>query len=84
MEMSSQQLPKKIEEMVKKEESKIVDDKLHSENVLQEPKSKVISLKLVESDMRTSWNYVRYCKIQQNINNNIEVFYRNYLKDVVL
>ena len=54
MEMSSQQLPNKIEEMVKKEESKIVDDKLHSEDVLQEPKSKVISLKLVESDMRTS------------------------------
>ena len=44
MEMTSQLSPGKIEEMVKKAPNKIVDDKLHSEDVLQELKIKIISL----------------------------------------
>ena len=48
--MTSQLLPSKIEEMVEKAVNKIVDDKLHSEDVLQEIKRKITSFQLVESD----------------------------------
>ena len=44
MEMTSQLPPIKIEGMVKKGANKTVDDKLHREDVLQELKSKIISL----------------------------------------
>ena len=44
MEMISQLSASKIEEMVKKAANKIADDKLHSDDVLQELKSKFISL----------------------------------------
>ena len=44
MEMTSQLSPGKIEEMVTNAPNKIVDDKLHSEDVLQELKIKIISL----------------------------------------
>ena len=83
MEMTSQLSPSKTEEMVKKAANKIVDDKLHSEDVLQELKSKIISLQLVESDNE---NFMKLYQILQNSIklNNIEVFYRSYLKNVVL
>ena len=48
--MTSQLSPSKIEERVKKAANKIVDDKLHSGDVLQELKSQIISLQLFESD----------------------------------
>ena len=83
MEMTSQLSPSKTEEIVKKAASKIVDDKLHSEDVLQELKIKIISLQLVESDNE---NFMKLYQILQNSikHNNIEVFYRSYLKNVVL
>ena len=83
MEMTSQLLPRKTEEMLKKAARKVVDDKLHSEDVLQELRSKIVSLQLVESDNE---NFMKLCQILQNSteHNNIEVFYRNYLKNVVL
>lgn len=49
MKMTSQLSPIKIEEMMKKAENKMLDDKLHSKDVLKELKSKIISLPLVES-----------------------------------
>ena len=72
-----------MKKWVKKAEKKIVDNKLHCENVLQELKSKIISLQLVENDNE---NFMKLCQILQNLleHNNIEVFYRNYLKNVVL
>ena len=63
MEMTPQLSPSKIEEMVKKAANKIVDDKLHSEDVLQELKSKIISLQLVKSDNE---NFMKLCQILQN------------------
>ena len=82
-EMTSQLSPSKIEELVKKAANNIVDDKLHSEDVLQELKSKIISLQLVESDNE---NFMKLCQILQNSieHNNIEVFHRNYLKHLDL
>ena len=79
MEITSQLPPSKIEEVVKKVANKIPDAKLHTEDVLQELKSKIISLQLVESDTK---NFIKLCKILQNSikHNNIEVLYRNYLK----
>ena len=47
MEMTSQLPPSKTKEMVKKVANKIVDDKLHSVDILQELKGKIISLQLV-------------------------------------
>ena len=44
MEITSQLSPSKIKEVVKKVANKIPDDKLHTEDVLQELKSKIISL----------------------------------------
>ena len=75
--MTSQLSPSKIDEMVKKAANNIVDDKLHSEDVLQELKSKIISLQLVESDNE---NFMKLYQILQISieHNNIEVFYRNY------
>ena len=75
--MTSQLSPSKIDEMVKKAANNIVDDKLQSEDVLQELKSKIISLQLVESDNE---NFMKLYQILQNSieHNNIEVFYRNY------
>ena len=75
--MTSQLSPSKIDEMVKKAANNIVDDKLHSEDVLQELKSKIISLQLVESDNE---NFMKLYQILQNSieHNNTEVFYRNY------
>ena len=76
MEMTSQLSPSKTEEMVKKAANKIVDDKLHSEDVPQELKSKIISLQLVERDNE---NFMKLYQILQNSikHNNIEVFYRS-------
>ena len=45
MEMTYQLTPSKIEEMVKRAANKTVDDKLRSEDVLQERKCKIICLK---------------------------------------
>ena len=83
MEMIYQLSPSKTEEMVKKAANKIFDDKLHSEDVLQELKSKIISLQLVESDNE---NFIKLCQLLPNSieHNNIEAFYRNYLKNMVL
>ena len=63
MEMTPQLSSSKIEEMVKNPPNKIVDDKLHSEDVLQELKSKIISLQLVKSDNE---NFMKLCQILQN------------------
>ena len=60
IEMRSQLSPSKIEEMVNKATSKIVDVKLHSEDVVQELKSKIISLQLVE---RGNENFMKHYKI---------------------
>ena len=49
MKITSQLSPSKIEEMMKKAANKMFDDKLHSKDVLEELKSKIISLPLVES-----------------------------------
>ena len=57
MEMISQLSASKIEEMVKKVANKIADDKLHSDDVLQELKSKFISLQ---------WELVKLRQILQN------------------
>ena len=57
MEMISQSSASKIEEMVKKAANKIADDKLHSDDVLQELKSKFISLQ---------WELVKLRQILQN------------------
>lgn len=57
MEMISQLSASKIEEMVKKAANKIADDKLHSDDVLQELKSKFISLQ---------WELVKLRQILQN------------------
>ena len=79
MEMTSQLSRSKIKEMVKKATTKIVDDKLHTEDVLQELKNLIISLQLVEA---FNENFMKLCQILQNSidYNNIEVFYRNCLK----
>ena len=81
--MTSQLSPSKVEEMVKKEANNIVDDKLHSKDVLQELKRKIISLQLVESGNEI---FMKLCKLLQNSTeqNNVGDFYRNYLKNVVL
>ena len=81
--MTSQLSPSKIDEMVKKAANNIVDDKLHSEDVLQELKSKIISLQLVEGDNE---NFMKLYQILKNSieHNNIEVFYRNYSKHLDL
>ena len=81
--MTSQLSPSKVEEMVKKEANNIVDDKLHSEDVLQELKRKIFSLQLVESRNEI---FMKLCKLLQNSteHNNVGDFYRNYLKNVVL
>ena len=81
--MTSQLSPSKVEEMVKKEANNIVDDKLHSKDVLQELKRKIISLQLVESGNEI---FMKLCKLLQNSteHNNVGDFYRNYLKNVVL
>ena len=73
MEIASHLLASKIEEMVKKAANKIADDKLHSEDVLQQLKCKIISLQLVESDDE---NFSKLCQILQNSieHNNIEAF----------
>ena len=63
IEMRSQLPPSKIEEMVNKATSKIVDVKLHSEDVVQELKSKIIGLQLVE---RGNENFMELCQILQN------------------
>ena len=63
IEMRSQLPPSKIEEMVNKATSKIVDVKLQSENVVQELKSKIIGLQLVE---RGNENFMELCQILQN------------------
>ena len=55
--MISQLSASKIEEMVKKAANKIADDKLHSDDVLQELKSKFISLQ---------WELVKLRQILQN------------------
>ena len=55
--MTSQLSASKIEEMVKKAANKIADDKLHSDDVLQELKSKFISLQ---------WELVKLRQILQN------------------
>ena len=57
MEMISQLSASKTEEMVKKAANKIADDKLHSDDVLQELKSKFISLQ---------WELVKLRQILQN------------------
>ena len=57
MEMISQLSASKIEELVKKAANKIADDKLHSDDVLQELKSKFISLQ---------WELVKLRQILQN------------------
>ena len=59
--MRSQLPPSKIEEMVNKATSKIVDVKLQSEDVVQELKSKIIGLQLVERG-----NELELCQILQN------------------
>lgn len=81
MEMTSQLSPSKTEEMVKKAAN--VDDRIHSEDVLQALKSKIISLQLVESDNE---NFMKLCQILQNSieHNNVEVSCRNWLKNIVL
>ena len=61
--MRSQLPPSKIEEMVNKATSKIVDVKLQSEDVVQELKSKIIGLQLVE---RGNENFMELCQILQN------------------
>ena len=73
MEIASHLLASKIEEMVKKAANKIADDKLHSEDVLQQLECKIISLQLVESDDE---NFSKLCQILQNSieHNNIEAF----------
>ena len=73
MEMTYQLPPSKIEEMVKRAATKTVDDKLRSEDVLQERKCKIIRLDLVESDNE---NFMKLCQILQNSieHNNIELF----------
>ena len=63
IEMRSQLPPSKIEEMVNKATSKIVDVKLHNEDVVQELKSKIIGLQLVE---RGNENFMELCQILQN------------------
>ena len=63
IEMRSQLPPSKIEEMVNKATSKIVDVKLQSEDVVQELKSKIIGLQLVE---RGNENFMELCQILQN------------------
>ena len=75
MEMASRLPPGKIEEMVKKAPNKIVDDKLHSKDMLQELERKIISLQLVQSD---NDNFMKLCQILQKSieHNNVEVFYR--------
>ena len=62
MEMTYQLPPSKIEEMVKRAANKTVDDKLRSEDVLQERKCKIIRLKLVESNNE---NFMKLCQILQ-------------------
>ena len=65
MEITSQLSPSKIEEMVKKATNKIVDYKLHNKDVLQELRSKIINLQLVESDNENLMKLnVKYYKIQ--------------------
>ena len=74
LEITSHLLPSKIDEMVKKAANKIVYDKPHSDPVLlQELKSKIISLQLVESDDE---NFTKLYQILQNLteHNTIEVF----------
>ena len=61
--MRSQLPPSKIEEMMNKATSKIVDVKLQSEDVVQELKSKIIGLQLVE---RGNENFMELCQILQN------------------
>ena len=63
IEMRSQLPPSKIEEMVNKATSKIVDVKLQSEDVVQELKSKIIGLQLVE---RGNESFMELCQILQN------------------
>ena len=58
MEMISQLSASKIEEMVKKAANKIADDKLHSDDVLQELKANLSACN------ENLWNYVKYYKIQ--------------------
>ena len=74
LEITSHLLPSKIDEMVKKAANKIVYDKPRSDHVLlQELKSKIISLQLVESDDE---NFTKLYQILQSSteHNNIEVF----------
>ena len=55
MGMTSQLSPSKIEEMVKKAANKIVDDKLHGEDMLQELKKAILSAcNWLKVTMRTS------------------------------
>ena len=63
MDITSQFSPSKNEEMMKKEATKIVDDKIHTEDVLQDSKTKLI----------------KSCEILQNSieHNNVEIVYRN-------
>ena len=56
--MISQLSASKIEEMVKKAANKIADDKLHSDDVLQELKANLSACN------ENLWNYVKYYKIQ--------------------
>ena len=58
MEMISQLSASKTEEMVKKAANKIADDKLHSDDVLQELKANLSACN------ENLWNYVKYYKIQ--------------------
>ena len=48
--------------MVKRAANKTVDDKLRSEDVLQERKCKIIRLELVESNNE---NFMKLCQILQ-------------------
>ena len=60
MQITSQLLLTKIEEIVKKTANRIVDDKLLSKDMLQKLKSTIISLQLVQSDNE---NFMKICQI---------------------
>ena len=52
-----------VEELGKKAANKIVDGKLHSKDVLEELKRKIISWQLVDSDNE---DFMKLCQILQN------------------
>ena len=55
------------EEIIRKAATKIVDDKLYTEDVLQELETKLSAPNWLKKPMRTLWNSAKYYQIQWNI-----------------